>query len=289
MYNGKPVIGLSCSYEKDENEHRIFLNHSYLDAIRHFGGIPVVLPSEGNDDELEYLASQCDGILFTGGMDIEPALYGEEKWNDTVSTTPDRDRSESLIFRLAEERDLPILGICRGCQLINVALGGTLVVLADEISPAFWKDFRRAVKTEFPEALIVGEVWHHAPDFLQGDEWDSVMNYPLKEAILRYLLGKDAREFSAVTRTLYAHYPKFVSESLMNLLGTHDTARILTRLGKYNPHIKDRKWQAAQSLNKEEYEYRLNEEKRLISLMDKHGIKGTFNSHGNPHYGTSWF
>lgn len=126
MYNGKPVIGLSCSYEKDENNHRIFLNHSYLDAIRHFGGIPVVLPSEGNDDELEYLASQCDGILFTGGMDIEPALYGEEKWNDTVSTTPDRDRSESLIFRLAEERDLPILGICRGIQMMNVYFGGTL-------------------------------------------------------------------------------------------------------------------------------------------------------------------
>ena len=126
MYNRKPVIGLSCSYEKDDKNHRIFLNHSYLDAIRHFGGIPVVLPSEGNDDELEYLVSQCDGILFTGGMDIEPALFGEEKWNDTVETTPDRDRSESLIFRLAEDQDLPILGICRGIQMMNVHFGGTL-------------------------------------------------------------------------------------------------------------------------------------------------------------------
>lgn len=126
MYNAKPVIGLSCSYEKDEHNHRIFLNHSYLNAIRHFGGIPVVLPSEGNADELEYLVSQCDGILLTGGMDIEPELYGEEKWNDTVATTPDRDRSESLIFRLAEERDLPILGICRGIQMMNVYFGGTL-------------------------------------------------------------------------------------------------------------------------------------------------------------------
>ena len=126
MYNGKPVIGLSCSYEKDENNHRIFLNHSYLNAIRSFGGIPVVLPSEGNEDELSYLAMQCDGLLFTGGMDIEPALFGEEKWNDTVSTTPDRDRSESLLFRLAQERQLPILGICRGLQMMNVYFGGTL-------------------------------------------------------------------------------------------------------------------------------------------------------------------
>jgi putative glutamine amidotransferase len=126
MYNPKPVIGLSCSYEKDDKNHRIFLNHDYLNAIRHFGGIPVVLPSEGSPEELTYLVSQCDGILLTGGMDIEPSLFGEEKWNDTVETTPDRDRSEALILNLAQQRALPILGICRGIQMLNVYFGGNL-------------------------------------------------------------------------------------------------------------------------------------------------------------------
>lgn len=126
MYNGKPVIGLSCSYDKDETQYRIFLNHSYLDAIRHFGGIPLVLPSEGSEEEIRYLTSLCDGVLLTGGMDVEPALFGEEKWNDTVSTTPERDQREFLICKLASERHLPIFGICRGIQIMNVYFGGTL-------------------------------------------------------------------------------------------------------------------------------------------------------------------
>ena len=84
MTNGKPLIGLTCSYEIAEGQERVFLNHDYLEAVRRFGGVPVILPSDGSDEELGYLFSLCDGILFTGGMDIEPAVYGEEKWNDTV-------------------------------------------------------------------------------------------------------------------------------------------------------------------------------------------------------------
>ena len=118
--------------------------------------------------------------------------------------------------------------------LRRTGMDGWRLDVADEIGHDFWRSFRKAVKAEFPEALIVGEVWHHAPDFLQGDQWDSVMNYPFYRSILDFA-AEGSISASALLGNLgfqrgnthAAAYPL-----LWNLAGSHDTARLLYLCGE---------------------------------------------------------
>ena len=126
MFQNKPVIGLTCSFRTDNNNPQHFLNESYLNAIRHFGGIPLLIPVFALDEEREMLLQSCDGLLLTGGDDLDPALFGESVLNDTVVIAPERDKAEYRILDLVTTGDMPIFGICRGIQVMNVYFGGSL-------------------------------------------------------------------------------------------------------------------------------------------------------------------
>ena len=118
-----PRIGLVVNVE---NDLRINVHGAYGMSVANSGGVPLVLPYIENEEIIDAFINLCDGFLFTGGADVEPCYYGEEKKDTCGETEPNRDKLEMAVLKKVIEKDKPILGICRGLQIINVAMGGTL-------------------------------------------------------------------------------------------------------------------------------------------------------------------
>lgn len=108
-----------------ENKH-LLLNRDYPDALLQAGALPVILPWETEPKRLAALLERLDGLLLSGGEDISPERYGESRLPVCGGSDAERDAEETALCRLALEKDMPVLAICRGVQLMNVALGGTL-------------------------------------------------------------------------------------------------------------------------------------------------------------------
>jgi len=128
----RPVIGMCTALERARwsvwDQPAMLLASNYVEAVQRAGGLVVMLPPdprlvEGPGEALELV----DGLVLAGGADIDPAAYGQEAHAETLDTVPERDVFEIALVRAAIERDLPVLGICRGMQLINVACGGSLL------------------------------------------------------------------------------------------------------------------------------------------------------------------
>ncbi len=119
----KPIIALFAEVDDDRVTKML---HSYVNAVEKAGGIPVVLPYVKKVETVEGFIELCDGVLFTGGMDIEPQRYGEDKLPVCGQNQLYRDEHEFRAFEIVRSTSLPILAICRGAQLVNVALGGSL-------------------------------------------------------------------------------------------------------------------------------------------------------------------
>ena len=98
----------------------------YTDAVRCHGGLPLVVPMNTDAAALEEMCAISDGFMFTGGVDIAPSYYNEEKLNDTVETDEVRDTLEMTAIGYVLASGKPVLGICRGIQSVNVGMGGTL-------------------------------------------------------------------------------------------------------------------------------------------------------------------
>jgi putative glutamine amidotransferase len=123
-----PIIGVTTSSEvTSKGVARAFLNASYIRAVERAGGVPLLLTPYHSPDALKRFAEQVDGLLLTGGGDIDPVRFGEQTHPKTDLISPERDVLElERVTRQAIDSGLPLLAICRGLQVVNVALGGSL-------------------------------------------------------------------------------------------------------------------------------------------------------------------
>ena len=135
----RPLIGLVPLMDYQKASY--WMLPGYMEGIQQAGGVPVMLPLTDDAQALARLADTCDGFLLTGGQDVAPSVYGAAQTSLCGETCPPRDAMEQKLLALARAQDKPVLGICRGIQFLNAALGGTL-----------WQD----LPVEYPS-----EVNHH--------------------------------------------------------------------------------------------------------------------------------
>lgn len=163
----KPIIGITTFEEDLKGFHTV--NSNYVDAVFAAGGIPVNIPIIKDEKDYDAYANIIDGIVFTGGLDVSPLRYNENPLKEINLITSKRDDYEFGLFKTVYEKRIPILGICRGGQLMNVALGGSL-----------YQDINRQV----PDAL------GHSPKSMSSDEFFHSIN--IKEGSKLYdIFGKD--------------------------------------------------------------------------------------------------
>ena len=128
-----PIIGITATLKEDVDAvaerplgRFVRADLDYVEGVAGAGGVPVVLPPTGDETAAEAVIRSLDGLLLSGGSDLDPGYYGEEPVPELGVTLPERDAFEMTLVGLALRRGMPVFGICRGMQVLNVALGGTL-------------------------------------------------------------------------------------------------------------------------------------------------------------------
>ena len=141
---------------------------SYTDAIQQAGGVPVIIPNDLTKEQLIELANCLDGFLFSGGVDVDPSNYGMQDDGTLGTVTKERDETELLLLEyLLNNTNKPILGICRGLQIINVAMGGTLIMDL-ETAGKNKHSLTNLKRTEFSHEIII-EKGTRLDNIMQGE------------------------------------------------------------------------------------------------------------------------
>lgn len=117
-----PIIGISVNID----DHTSRLHEAYIRSVINTGGVPILIPATDDMDALREIVERIDGLLLSGGSDIEARYFGESDLEGLTDVIPERDTYDFLLLKVASDRQLPIFGICRGMQVMNVAFGGSL-------------------------------------------------------------------------------------------------------------------------------------------------------------------
>jgi gamma-glutamyl-gamma-aminobutyrate hydrolase PuuD len=166
----RPLIGITTYLTRARfgawEEDSALVPADYVRAVERAGGRALLVPP--SDDGIEETLDALDGIVFSGGSDLDPALYGQEPHRETDGIEAERDRAEMALLQAALERDLPMLAVCRGSQALNVALGGDLVQHLPEVvgdgkhkqQPGEFAEHDVVIE---PETRLGGLIGEHAP------------------------------------------------------------------------------------------------------------------------------
>lgn len=177
----KPIVGIMPLWDEEKNS--IWMFPGYMDGIAQAGAIPIIFPFSSDKDEISRLVYICDGILFTGGQDVSTELYGEKPLDGLVTSCEKRDAMETTVLKISMELDKSVLGICRGIQFINAALGGTL-----------YQD----LPVQHPSAI---KHHQHPPYDVPVHDVELIRNSPLYECLKTRTLPVNSYHHQAVKKT----------------------------------------------------------------------------------------
>ena len=205
----KPVIGMIAAPNPKLLSGRHLINSSYINAVISAGGTPLLIPADSDPERAAEYVPLLQGLLVPGGEDVTPALYGQDPVPQVTYMNEDKDRMEMELIRLAAERHLPIFGICRGMQLLNVCFGGTL-----------YQD----LPTQYPDVLghaqdmaIRGQLTHRV-DLAEGSLMERLLGQePLSVNSYHHQAVRTPAPCFAVTATAADGVIEAVEDSRRNL------------------------------------------------------------------------